>query len=412
MISVLVSVLLGSVITVPIQVDGEGYLRFAKENSVVYAKHAELGWRNGLVVSQDGDPVWPKIMIDREPTALEVDLRGRVTARYSDSVIEAGRLVLAIFPDDIRPVVSGSYLKLFGESELAEPGQGLAGVVRPWSSTGEQEAEPKGEQSFVKVHLDDDEMNSKAESIIEVKKVRKTEYQADQAWLDQGGIELAFPETCEVMGSSMALGDLADIFASESVRAQLEQIDFGSAPVFGVPRQVDRNFVLSKLKLAGFNTALVRVIGPIRIKIARTGQTITQKMFEDTAVAGIADQYPDFEPETTKPTPDLEAPIGELDLRVDQVNKMGSTLNVTVVAYVDGKRINSRTLNFTNAAVPITIKVGDSVTVCVKSGAVVIETTGKVKKINSLTGEVSVQIPSGKVMIGRWTKSKKVEVSV
>ena len=411
MISALVTVLLGSVLAAPIQVDGEGYLRFAKENSVVYAKHAELGWRDGLVVSQDGDPVWPKIKIEREPRSLEVDLRGNVTAKYSDSVIEAGRLVLAMFPDDVRPVVSGTYLKLYGDSELAEPGQGLAGVIRPWDGT-KAPGTPAVEQSFVKVHLDDDELNKKTEEIIEVKKVRKTEYQPDQAWLSQGGIEVAFPETCFVIGDSMTLSDLADIFAPDALKTKAEAVDFGNTPVFGVPRQVDRNWILSKLKMAGFNTALVRVIGPVRIKIERSGQRITQKMFEDVAVTGIADQYPDFEPETTKPTPDLEAPIGELDLRVDQVMKSGKYLTVSVVAYVDGKRINSRTLTFSNAAVPMTIKVGDEVTVSVKSGGVVIETTGKVKKIDSLTGEVSVAIPTGKTMIGRWTKRGKVEVSL
>ncbi|MFM9872234.1 MAG: hypothetical protein ACKVQS_02070 [Fimbriimonadaceae bacterium] len=417
MLSALCSVLIGSVLSTSIQVDGEGYLRFAHDKEVVYAKRAELSWRGGVIVNAEGDSVWPKITIEKEPNSLEVDLRGHIKAIYSDQVIEAGRLVLAIFPDDVRPVESGKYLKLFGDADLTEPGEGLAGVIRPWSGTAvSAPAASEPEKSFVRVHSPDDvpeqPLSQKEESVTLVKRTQKTNYTADSGWVKNGGIEVAFPDVSEVTGPSMRLGDVADIFADAETKAKLAEIDLGTSPVFGVPRQLDRNWILGKLKAAGFPIAKIRVVGPVRIQVKRVGQTITQAMFEATAVAGIKDQYPDFEAESTKPTPDLDAPEGLLDLRVDRVDKSGSRLSVTVVAYVDGKRINSRTLTYLNKGMPINLNVGDDVTVVVQSGGVKIETTGKVKKVDRVSGEVLVQLSTGKQMTGRVGKSGKIEVSL
>lgn len=412
MVSLICTLLLGSVAGAPIQVDGDGYLRFAKDGALVYAKHAELTWKNGLVVSQDGDPVWPKIRIEQEPTAIQVDLKGRVTAIFPNGQIEAGRLVVALFPDDIRPVVSGNYLKLFGDGEPAEPGQGLAGVIRPW----QPHVQPAGqaEQSYVKVHFDQDGEPESARTEITVSNLaaRKTDYQGDDAWIAQGGIEIAFPARCQISGNTMALGDLADIFASPADRAALQKLDMGNPPVFGAPRTYDRNWVIAQLKGAGYQAAKIRIIGPVRLTIERIGQTVTQKMFEEAATAGIASQYPDFEPESAKPVPDLQAPAGKLELIVEGVAKSGKSLSVTVAAYIDGKRINSRTLLFTNAAAPISVKPGDEVTVCVQSGSVQIESTGKVKKVDPVSGQVTVELSTGKTLVGRWTKSGKVEVKL
>lgn len=413
MLSTLCSILISSALSTSIQVDGEGYLRFAHEKEVVYAKRAELSWRGGLVVNSEGDAVWPKITIEREPKSLEVDLKGHIKAIYSDQVIEAGRIVLAIFPDDVRPVESGKYLRLFGEPDLTEPGVGLAGVIRPWSGAIAPGSTVEPEKSFVKVHEPEGvPLNNKEESIVKIKRTQKTDYSADSGWVKNGGIEVAFPEVSEVSGISMKLGDLSDIFADDATKAKLAEVDLGTSPVFGVPRQLDRNWILGKLKSAGFPVSKIRIVGPVRIQVKRVGQTITQAMFESAAVSAIKGQYPDFEAESTKPTPDLDAPAGALDLRVDRVEKSGSRLSVTVVAYVDGKRINSRTLNYINKSIPINLTVGDDVTVVVQSGGVKIETAGKVKKVDRVSGEVVVQLTTGKQMTGRLGKDGKIEVSL
>jgi hypothetical protein len=416
MLSALCSVLIGSVLSASIQVDGEGYLRFAHDKEVVYAKQTELSWRGGIIVNAEGDAVWPKISIEREPNSLEIDLRGHIKAIYSDEVIEAGRIVLAIFPDDIRPIESGKYLKLFGDAELVEPGEGLAGVIRPWTGSPAKPLAVEPEKSFVRVHSPDEvpeqPLNQKEETVVQVKRTQKTSYSADSGWVKNGGIEVAFPDISEVSDSTMRLGDVADIFADEATKARLAEVDLGTSPAFGVPRQLDRNWILGRLKAAGFTVSKVRVIGPVRIQIKRVGQTITQAMFEAAAVAAIKDQYPDFEAESTKPTPDLDAPAGALDLRVDRVDKSGSRLTITVVAYVDGKRINSRSLSYANKGVPLNLNVGDDITVVVQSGGVKIETVGKVKKVDRLTGDVVVQLTTGKQMTGRLTKNGKIEVSL
>lgn len=410
MISLLCTLLIGLSAPSAIQVDGEGYLRFAKDGSVIYAKHVSLEWRDGLIVSQDGDPVWPKIKAESEPKSIEVDLRGRVLLGYSNEVIEAGRLVLALFPDDVRPVESGRYLKIFGDAELKEPGEGLAGVIRPW--TGSVASTPEPERSFIKVYETEVEVpvKSKEDSVVAIQRSQKTDHVGDSEWIATGGIEIAFPDESEVSGNFMTLGDVADIFCAPDLKARLAAVDLGNSPVFGVPRQIDRTWILGRLKAAGFAPATVRVVGPVRLTIKRVGQSITQQMFVDAAVREIATQYPGFEPESTKPVPDLDVPVGELQLVAERVAKSGSTLMVTVAAFVDGKRINSRNLTFTNNVVPLSLSVGDTVSVTFLSGAVVIETTGQIKKVDRVKGEVTVQISTGKQVVGTLNTQGKIEV--
>jgi len=408
MLATILSFILGSTIATPIQVDGEGYMRFAQGDQIVFAKHTELTWSAGKVVSTDGLPVWPLVKVEREPRELSVDLQGHIQAVYSNEVIEVGRLVLSIFPDDIRPVVSGKFLKIYGDSKLVEPGEGLAGVIRPWSSQ-------KSEESYVRVHLDTEEetpIKTQTDSITQIKKVAKTDHIADEEWIKSGGIEIAFPDLSAMSGTDIKLGEVADIYAPESQLRALAEINLGNAPTFGVPRVLDRYLINSRLKAAGFDVAKIRISGPVRIQIKRVGQTITQQMFIDTAVGTIGEQYPNFAPETTKPTPDLEAPEGVLDLRAEQPLKSGSNLSVTVVAYVDGKRINSRTLIFVNKSVPITLSNGDSVTVIVISRDVRVESTAKVKKVDRITGQVTIELATGKEMVGTLNKEGKVEVQL
>lgn len=406
MISLLCSVLIGASVSTGVQVDGEGYMRFAKDGSVVFAKHASLVWRDGLVVSQEGDPVWPKIKAEQAPKSIEVDLRGRVLLGYSDEVIEAGRLVLALFPDDVRPVDSGSYLKIFGDSELKEPGEGLAGVIRPWSGS------VQSEKSFIKVYAEEVAVpvKTREETVVAIQRSQKTSHSGDADWLAKGGIEIAFPEECEIAGNSMLIGELADIFSSPELKQQIAAIDLGTSPVFGVPRTMDRNWILGRMKVAGLNPALIRIVGPVRIQVKRVGQSITQQMFVEAAVAAIATQYPGFDAESTKPVPDLDVPVGTVQLVAERVAKSGSTLMVTVAAFVDGKRINSRNLNFTNTVVPVTLGIGDTVSVAFLSGTVVIETSGKVKRVDRVTGEITVQISTGKEVVGVLNKQGKIEV--
>lgn len=407
MLATILSLVLGSTIATPIQVDGEGYMRFAQGDQIVFAKHTELTWSAGKVISTDGLPVWPLVKVEREPRELSVDLQGHIQAVYSNEVIEVGRLVLSIFPDDIRPVVSGKFLKIYGDSKLVEPGEGLAGVIRPWSSQ-------KAEESYVRVHLDSEEspVKTQSDSITQIKKVAKTDHIADEAWIKNGGIEIAFPDISSMSGTDIKLGDVADIYASESQLRVLAEISLGNAPTFGVPRVLDRYIINSRLKAAGFDVAKVRISGPVRIQIKRVGQTITQQMFINTAIASISEQYPSFEPETTKPVPDLEAPEGTLDLRAEQPLKSGSNLSVTVVAYVDGKRVNSRTLTFVNKSVPLAISNGDTVTVIVISRDVRVESTAKVKKVDRITGQVTVELATGKELVGTLNKEGKVEVQL
>ncbi len=406
MIAVLIALTAGISASTPIQVEGDGYLRFVRNDETVYAKQAEIGWSDGRLVAADGSPLAPLVKIEREPKSLQIDLQGRITAVYPDSAIQVGRLVLATFPDDVRPVVSGSFLRVYADATLADPGDGLAGVIRPWNP-GSTNAPVRIPTEPVKP----EPPQVRTESVVQPQRT-VSNHKPDSAFIAGGGIEIVFPDTSEVIGESMTLADVADIYAAPDIQAKVQQIPLGNSPVFGVPRTLDRTNIVAKLRGAGFDVAKVRISGPVKIRIKRVGQTITQEMFAQCATESIQAEYPNFVSESQRPVPNLEAPMGELQLVADRPVRSGSNLSVTVVAYVDGKRINARTLLFSNQSAPVQLKVGDTVSVVVQSRDVRVESAATIKSVDMLTGRVTVTLPTGKQLTGRIDEKGKVVVSI
>src|SRR5689334_4157400 len=99
MISSLVCcVLLSGGPVLKVRVDGDGYLRFARNGRVVYAAAASLSVAEGELVGPGGVAVLPAILVPSGAAGLSVDLQGNVSYRNGGSDVAAGRLVLALFP--------------------------------------------------------------------------------------------------------------------------------------------------------------------------------------------------------------------------------------------------------------------------------------------------------------------------
>jgi hypothetical protein len=93
-----------------VRVDGEGYLRFAREGRVVYASSATLSVADGSLVGAEGATVMPSILVPTDATAIAVDLEGNVSCKRGPDAFPLGRLVLAVFPKGIALRPSGAYL--------------------------------------------------------------------------------------------------------------------------------------------------------------------------------------------------------------------------------------------------------------------------------------------------------------
>ena len=423
MIAFLISTLaLADLTSDPIKVDGDGYLRFAREGETVYAKNAVLTVKDGKLCDEQGPTVLPVMLVEGKPEALSVDGRGFVIAYYSAAPRVLGQLSLSKLPADIRPVESRGFLLSVDEGTVghpSDPGFGKIVTVKP---NGEGEAvvsiregvtgQSSGEgQATIKVYAPDEEPPVTGSSTGAVTSTDPSKaFQPDVEFLRAGGIRIVLPETAEVDGKRIYLGALATVYANAQLSPGVTAVDLGSAPVMGVPKVIDDQRIKTMLARSGFDVRKVEVVGSTRCEVSMKGQTIPHAQFVQTAILAAEERYVGIDAETNEPGVDLAAPMGEVSLVADNMVKSGNTISVRVVAYVDGKRINSRSIKLYNALVPVNLRIGMGVRVLVQSNDVTVETSGKVKKIDGVTGEVIVELETGAQVTGTVNKQGFVVV--
>jgi hypothetical protein len=104
------------------------------------------------------------------------------------------------------------------------------------------------------------------------------------------------------------------------------------------------------------------------------------------------------------------APIGKLELVGENVQVSGTRISVRIAIIVDGERVNSRTLTLDKSDALSKMRAGQTVKLLVRSGAAVVETTGKVRSIDHATGVVMVTSATGAELSGKVVGIDTVEV--
>ncbi len=408
MISTLITTALLLQVPVPtslkIHVDGEGYLRFLRDGRTVYAKDAELVLRNGVLSHASGPSLLPNVRFGGDISNLEIALDGEIKVIANGTSKTLGRIVLATFADDIRPIPSNGFYVAADRPSLGNPGEGAVGVIRSNSSV-------------VKVT---------SSTIVEKKVEAPTKPVAEPPknpvangigapsaeFIQQGGVQIVLNDLTEVDSDSFSLGEIATIYAKPEILKQLVLVEISKTPPFGAKRVIDRSILTARIRAAGLDPSKYVITGSSQATITRPGQKIEQEQFLEAALAAAVERFgAKVEPVLKTPVPPLSAPSGELSLVAERITQSGSVVSVVVAAFVDGKRINSRTLNLIAAKSEArTFKVGDTVNVRVRSGAIVVEATGKVKSVDSIGGTVTVHLETGAVRTGIVGSDGYVEV--
>lgn len=401
--------LLVSTARVDVAVEGDGYFRFAREGEEVYAKSATLTVRSGKLCSVDGPWVLPVILVEGEPKSITVDLNGKVSFDYGNGPAYAGRILLSKFSDDIRPVESRGFLLAYDKPILGEAnddgfGKILSGDLLLKSAESRvtsavksnTTSEKKPEENRIKVYEPE-----APEKIAVVK--------PDLEFLKRGGVQIVLPDSITISGERIRLGEIATVYANASLSPEISALDLGAAPMFGVPRLLASDRIEQALKLAGLKSDMIRIVGS-RVSVKIDSQVVTQADFEKVASEAARERFGDIEVESDRPVPDLEVPKGELQLVAENLVKSGNSVSVSVTVYVDGKRINSRSIKLYNTSVPLTLKNGDKVTVVILANDVSVEVTGKVRRIDGVTGDITVLLDTGSEVVGRVNKKGFVEV--
>lgn len=390
-----------------ISVDGDGYLRLAREGRAVYAKTATITITSaGKVITEAGDTLLPTISAPANTQRLEVDLEGNILAVRAATKSPLGRLVLAIFPEGAVLNEKNGVLLAGDRPKLGSPGEGTSGVIRMVTPTKPKPA-----------------VETKASAPVELKSLQEPEQKPDQKpdqkplltgpigpsgsklepakaetvkpALKTGPTKIVALASAEVEGDHILLGEIAQVEADAATAQTLNQVDLGDAPILGAKRTVDRARILSRLKAAGFDTEKIELIVPATIEVKRKGQTITQAQFNYAALkavyesTGIQTEYVPAD----EIGPDFLAPAGKFALVPETISGVNTDVaTVKVAVYVGTARVNSRTIKLKAKVAPALVKSGAPVKVFFRAGGATVETQGIARSSGKAGDTISVEV--------------------
>lgn len=377
---------------VEVRVDGDGYLRFVRDGRVAYAKAAVLEAHDGKLCHVAGPAILPTVRMPEGVEAIAVDLEGRVTCTAAGRTTEVGRLVLALFEGGTAMREVDGLLVSPDRPRVGNPGEGVHGVIRTGSAPAPARTLPVGP----------------------IRTQPTGDPAPTQAFTGKGAV-IVVRQRSEVAGESILLGEIADIQAAPELLAQLRAVVLGDTPPMGVPRILDRDRVLNRLRAAKIDTADLLVTVPVKAEVVRRSAKVTHAEFVSAASAYATQQLgTEVSLETQGEDPDMAVPEGKLELRGTSIAQYGASINVVVSAVVDGKPVRSRTIRFTANLAQAGVRQGSAVKVVLKSGGALVEVTGTAKK-TALVGqsvEVEVKLDQRTTHVGVVVAPGVVEVKL
>lgn len=386
MIATLLTALTLAPAPIDVRVEGEGYLRLAREGRVVFATQARLSVTNGRISAGNGAEPLPAIRVPEGATAIMVDLEGRVRARISGTDTQVGRLVLAFFPKGTALTPENGFLTSPTRASLGNPGEGTNGVIR---MNGGAPAPATANQA-----------------IRQNPTVRPT-----PAPRSVSGIEISVRAESFVERETFTLGEIAEIRADAGTQQRLAAIEMGRSPSIGISRGIDRSFVEMKLRSAGQTVRDITVSVPGGAKITRRAQVVPASQLETLAREAIKQQLGIEAPlKTTTRFPDFNAPTGELEMVVETTSKTPNGATATVAIRVNGVRLNARSISFVFDTTAAGVRAGAPVKIFARRSGATIELEGRARTTAWLGQTVTVVTTTGSTLTGTVTAADTVEV--
>jgi hypothetical protein len=154
---------------------------------------------------------------------------------------------------------------------------------------------------------------------------------------------------------------------------------------------------------------------PAGATVRRKGQSVPHAEFERVAIAAAQEKFGG----NWQPAPivaaapgQLEAPLGALELRAELVTGTATSARVTVGVYIDGKRLNARTVVLQGSMGPIVITRNQQVSIRVRSNGAVVELSGSARNPARIGESVEVRTNQGVTLTGIAIAEGIVEVKL
>ncbi|HMS55189.1 MAG TPA: hypothetical protein PKA27_07275 [Fimbriimonadaceae bacterium] len=337
-----------------VRVDGPGYFRLVQEGRVYFAKSGRLQVVNGKL-GMYNCALLPTVSVIGNLTSVSIGEDGTVTSNGS----QLGKLTLAVFDTAIG---EGGLLVSSVRPKLFSAGSAEAGSIR---GSGVKPTPGKELKT-----------NSAPQNIAPTK-----------------GLEIRLKPSSEVSGDQIRVSDVTELAGDPQLVQSASAIELGPSPAVGKTKSIERSLIISRLKAKGLASENLLLLGAGPVTITRLGTTIAHSQFLEVATsAAQAHLGVGWQLTPTDLEIDFTAPKGASSLQATRVTQRNGQVAVLVEILIDGKRINSRTVNFNGVAPTMAVAAGSKVRVRFVKGDLVVEAEGTVKKPAALGGSVEVMV--------------------
>ncbi|MBX3095360.1 MAG: hypothetical protein KF812_00720 [Fimbriimonadaceae bacterium] len=377
--------------TVPVRVDGAGYLRFVDNGRVVYTREAELTVKDGQIVHKSGQSLIPAIRTT-SPT-FSIDLEGNVQSGGNS----VGRIVLALF-DSETPQFSGVFATATSRPRLGNPGEDLTGVIRTDRPTQSQTQTTVPTSSTTTTQT-----NSRVE-------IRPSDAERNRTPVAPGHIRIHVRGEVVLNGDQATMADIAEIDGVASVTSSVGKVVITTTPPVGINRTLDINYLGARVRPALPPDTEIDWEGATKVVIARECQTVSVDQILAVAKSAATEQTGAtlfIDPTNLSAMP---APLGALEVVAERVSVSGVRITVQVAAMVEGQRVATRTVILTNNAPVTNLRPGQRIAVRVVRNALIVELQATIRQVTPATNSVTVQTEAGAVLTGSLAADGVVEV--
>lgn len=351
-----------------VRVEGLGHFRFEREGRAVYAKSATLVSERGEIRASSGESLMPPIRVTAKVEGIELREDGTVVVQTASGTATLGRVMLAGFPESTALEPAGAFLVSRERASLGFATQGGFGkvvmAVKPAVSAPTPRIAPL------------------------VPKPEKGEAKT------AGAVTVKIPAAVTLEGARITLGEIAQISGGDEEK--LKSLDLGNAPLHGIPMQYSRERIQARLLASGIDRRALSLQMAATVEIRRRAQMIEGATLVERAKKAVFEKI-GFEGELNADgrTADLEAPLGEAEIVVENVAIAAGSASVSLSIRIDGKRFIGRMVKLSGPMLETAVQSGETVQVRFVAAGITVEMSGRARSSGFVgqTIQVLVTLP-------------------
>ncbi len=401
-----------------ITIAGEGYFQLnGPEGLSCYTRSAPLCvLPSGQIATTSGFLLLPNITIPQGATNLTVSATGNITVLApgaSDPCI-IGEIQICTFPHPSELIKLDADLAegspKSGSPTVASPGSNGSGLIKFNGSLHGDASELEATRTTP---------NTIASSTANTAPINHIIGSIGKATPNATGaqIQILVRQHTDMVGKNFTLGDISTVTGPVDLAAAYKKVTIGATAIAGVNRIIDQKYLALKLMGAGFRAGSYVLIVPEGADVARKTVTVSAEDIIAKAVKAAQDKTGmDIPFKSTDPVLPVVAEEGEVSIEASDATLINKNYRVVVTVRQGTTIVSTRTVTLEPPGNLGSIKIGDSVTVLMKSGSAVIEVPGKALSQGFVGQKIQVSIAaigaSTTTQTGTVIESGKVEVDL